>query len=100
MQTLNFLTVIKHSIFFQLSYAASSVEFQDEFKYLFLFTNVPSTSAFNKARLSLIQYFGWKRVAILREYDDQLHTQVTMRPIINSAFKTSIENFKVQRLGI
>ena len=63
-------------IILQLSYAASSVEFQDDFKYFFLFTNTPSTSAFNKARLTLIQYFGWKRVAILREYDDQLHTEV------------------------
>ena len=52
------------------------MEFQDDFKYFVLFTNVPSTSAFNKARLSVIQYFGWKRVAILREYDDKLFTEV------------------------
>ena len=52
------------------------MEFQDDFKYFTLFTNVPSTSAFNKARLSIIQYFGWKRIAILREYDDKLHTEV------------------------
>jgi hypothetical protein len=62
--------------FSQLSYAASSVEFQNDAEYFTLFTNVPSTSAFNKARLSLIEYFGWKRVAILREYEDKLHNEV------------------------
>ncbi|XP_028407396.1 gamma-aminobutyric acid type B receptor subunit 2-like [Dendronephthya gigantea] len=59
----------------QLSYAASSVEFQNSVNYNILFTNVPSTSAFNKAKLELTQYFGWKRIAILREYDDKLHAE-------------------------
>ncbi|CAB4034323.1 Hypothetical predicted protein, partial [Paramuricea clavata] len=58
----------------QISYGATSVELQNDQYYGMLFSNVPSTASFNYARLAVIDYFGWKRVAMLQEYDDKLYS--------------------------
>ena len=58
----------------QISYGATSVALQKDQYYGKLFSNVPSTTSFNFARIAVIKHFGWKRVAILQEYDDQLYS--------------------------
>jgi hypothetical protein len=61
----------------QISYGATSVELKKDRYYNMLFSNVPSTASFNHARLAVLDYFGWKRVAILQEYDDKLYSSVS-----------------------
>jgi hypothetical protein len=61
----------------QISYGATSVELQKDQYYNMLFSNVPSTASFNYARLAVLDYFGWQRVAILQEYDDKLYSSVS-----------------------
>ena len=61
----------------QISYGATSVELQKDEYYGKLFTNTPSTASFNYARLAVMEHFGWKRVAILQEYDDKLYSSVS-----------------------
>ncbi|XP_028407401.1 gamma-aminobutyric acid type B receptor subunit 2-like isoform X2 [Dendronephthya gigantea] len=71
----------------QISYGATSVELHNDEYYHTLFTNVPSTSFFNYARLAVLKYFGWKRVAILQEYDDKLYSSAVEN------FQSVIESF-------
>ena len=50
-------------------------------QYPFFLRTTPSFISFNHAKMELLKYFNWKKVAIVYEYSSILHFMV--RSIIN-----------------
>ncbi|CAH3160478.1 unnamed protein product [Porites evermanni] len=55
----------------QVSYASGSPKFEDKQIYPNTYRTAPSSASFSKAKAAFIKYFGWKRVAILHQYDPE-----------------------------
>ncbi|XP_025088274.1 gamma-aminobutyric acid type B receptor subunit 1-like [Pomacea canaliculata] len=54
----------------QVSFSTRSSELENRNLYPFFFRTIPSDAMLNKARLQLLQHFGWSRVAIIYEEVD------------------------------
>ncbi|CAH3135995.1 unnamed protein product [Porites lobata] len=55
----------------QVSYASGSPKFESRRIYPNTYRAAPSSASFSKAKAAFIKYFGWKRVAILHQYDPE-----------------------------
>ncbi|CAH3136026.1 unnamed protein product [Porites lobata] len=55
----------------QVSYASGSPKFESNRTYPNTYRVVPSSVSLSKAKVAFIKYFGWKRVAILHQYDPE-----------------------------
>lgn len=55
----------------QVSYASGSPKFESKLKYPNTYRGAPSSTSYSKAKVAFIKYFGWKRVAILHQYDPE-----------------------------
>ena len=53
---------------FQVSYASGSPKFEYKWSNWNTYRTAPSSASLSKAKAAFINYFGWKRVAILHQY--------------------------------
>uniref|UniRef100_A0A7M5URL4 Gamma-aminobutyric acid type B receptor subunit 2 n=1 Tax=Clytia hemisphaerica TaxID=252671 RepID=A0A7M5URL4_9CNID len=61
----------------QVSYSAIDPSLMSQLQYPFFFRSTPSIQSFNKVKISFFKHFGWKRVAVLYDYTDNLFFQTT-----------------------
>lgn len=62
----NWHTVV-FSVFLQVSYGANSFYLSDKKKYPLFFRTIPPEEGQNRARLAVLKYFKWNRIAVLTE---------------------------------
>ncbi|XP_078366097.1 gamma-aminobutyric acid type B receptor subunit 2-like isoform X2 [Oculina patagonica] len=55
----------------QVSYASGSPKFESRLLYPNTYRAAPSSTSYSKAKVAFIKHYGWKRVAILHEYDPE-----------------------------
>ena len=60
----------------QVSYSSASPKFASQLTYPNTYQAVPSLTSYSKAKVAFIKHYGWKRVAILYEYDPELFSPV------------------------
>ncbi|XP_064390850.1 gamma-aminobutyric acid type B receptor subunit 2-like isoform X2 [Halichondria panicea] len=77
--------IIHHNSISQVSYASSSIELSDRSRFLNFFHTYPSDADFAPAVVSLIQEYGWRRIAFITQ-DESLFTEVlvNLRGPLNS----------------
>ena len=66
--------------FIQVSYTSGSPKFENKLKYPNTYRAAPSSTSFSKAKAAIIKYYGWKRVAILHQYDPEFFSPVQYYP--------------------
>ena len=60
----------------QVSYSSASPKFASQLTYPNTYQAAPSLTSYSKAKVAFIKHYGWKRVAILYEYDPELFSPV------------------------
>nr|QAB04952.1 GABAB-R1-d [Nematostella vectensis] len=58
-----------HWSLLQVSYASTASDLSNKEKYPLLYRTVQPDSAFNSARVSVLEFYGWRRVGTLRQDD-------------------------------
>ncbi|XP_064391124.1 gamma-aminobutyric acid type B receptor subunit 2-like [Halichondria panicea] len=81
--------IIHHSSISQISYASSLSELSNRESFLNFFRTYPSDTIFTPAIVSLIQEYGWRRIAFITQ-DDSLFTE-TLAQVQDPLEKAGIE---------
>ena len=72
----NCITVQLSFRFPQVSYSSGSPKFESQLTYPNTYRAAPSSTSYSKAKVAFIKHYGWKRVAILYEYDPEYFSPV------------------------